>query len=86
MSRLWGWVAAAFAILGAALLYMMGQRDRAREQTKRAKVSLQASEASREVDVAARKARAQARTESAEVQREADTRPDDQRPTGSFRR
>lgn len=86
MSRLWGWIAAGIAILAAALLYMTGQRDKAREQAKQARVSLQASEASREVDAAARKAQEQARTESAEVQREADDRPDDRRPTGHLRR
>jgi len=86
MSRLWGWIAAAFAILAAALLYMRGQRDKAREHVKQARVNLQASEASREVDAAARKAQAQARTDSAEVQREADDRPDDRRPTGNLRR
>ncbi|MDI5890618.1 hypothetical protein [Halomonas rhizosphaerae] len=86
MSRLWGWIAAGFAILAAGLLYMTGQRDKAREQAKQARVSLQASQASREVDAAARKAQEQARTESAEVQREADDRPEGQRPSGHLRR
>lgn len=86
MTRVWAWLAAAIGILAAALLYMTGQRDKAKAQAKRARVNLQASEASREVDTAARKAQEQARTKTAEVQREADSRPDDRRPSGTFRR
>ena len=84
--RLWGWIAAGASLLVAALLLVMGQRDQARAKAKAAKVSLQASEASREVDAAARKAQAQARDSAQEVQREADDRPDDRRPTGHLRR
>ncbi|MGM0783885.1 MAG: hypothetical protein ACQEUM_07220 [Pseudomonadota bacterium] len=86
MSRLWGWIAAAFAVMAAALLYMTGQRDKAKEQAKQARVSLQASEAARDVDAAARKAQTQAREKTAEVQREDDDRPDDKRPSGNLRR
>ena len=86
LSRLWGWVVAAFAILGAALLYMVGQRNKARETAKRARVAVQTSEANREVDHAARKAQEAAREKSAEVQREADDRDSGTRPSGNLRR
>lgn len=86
MSRLWAWLVAALGILSAALLLMIGQRDRAREQAKAARVALQSSEIGREVDATARKAQQQARQETAEVQREADDRPDDRRPDGHLRR
>ena len=86
MTRVWAWLVAALGIITAALLYMTGQRNKAREQVKAARVNLQASEASREVDATARKAQEQARTKSAEVQREADERPDDRRPSGHLRR
>ena len=86
MSRVWAWLVAALGILAAALLLVMGQRDKAREQVKQAKVTLAASEMRREVDATARKAQEQARDKAQEVQREADERPDDRRPTGNLRR
>lgn len=86
MSRLWAWLVAALGFLAAALLLVMGQRDKAREQVKQAKVTLAASEMRREVDATARKAQEQARDKAQEVQREADERPDDRRPTGNLRR
>jgi len=86
LSRLWGWVVAAFAILGAALLYMVGQRNKARETAKRARVAVQASEANRDADAAARKAQEAARQQSQEVQREADERDSGTRPGGDLRR
>lgn len=86
MSRLWGWVVAAFAILGAALLYMVGQRDKARETAKRARVAVKTSEANRDADYAARKAQEASRAESQEVQREADERDSGTRPSGNLRR
>lgn len=86
MSRLWPWLIAGLGFLVAALLLVTGQRDKAREQLKSTRVALQSSEASREVDATARKAQQQAREESAEVQREADERPDDRRPDGHLRR
>lgn len=86
MNKLWSIIVAAFGLLGAALLYVAGQRDRAREKTKQARVALQVSEASREIDNTARKAQEQARQKAAETQREADERPTGTRPDGHFRR
>lgn len=86
MSKLWGWVVAAFGLLGAALLHVAGQRDRAKEAAARAKAEAKSREAVREAERAIDKARAEARTRSSEVQRESDSRPDDDRPTGHFRR
>jgi len=86
VTRVWAWLVAALGIITAALLYMTGQRDKAREQAKAARVNLQASEATREVDATARKAQEQARDSAQEVQREADERPDDRRPDGHLRR
>ena len=86
MNRLWGWIVAAFGLLGAALLVVVGQRDKAREKTKQARVALHASEANREVDNTARKAQTAAREQTKETQREAEERPADKRPSGHFRR
>jgi len=86
VSRLWGWVVAAFAILGSALLYMVGQRSKARETAKLARVAVQTSEANRKSDAAARKAQEAARAQSKEVQREADERDSGTRPSGNLRR
>jgi len=86
MNRLWGWIVAAFAILGAALLYMVGQRNKAHETANRARVAVKTSEANRSADHAARKAQEAAREQSEEVQREADERPSSKRPSGHLRR
>lgn len=86
MSRLWGWVVAAFTFLGAALLLVIGQRNKAREQVKRARVAAKTSEANREADAAARRAQEAARAQSAGVQREADERDSGTRPSGTLRR
>ena len=86
MSRLWSIVLAGLGLLIVGLLLVAGQRDRAREQLKSVQVALQSSEASREVDAAARKVQQQARDSAQEVQREADERPDDRRPSGHLRR
>ena len=86
MNRLWGWIVAAFAILGAALLHMTGQRNKARDAAKRARVAVQTSEANRQADHAARKAQEAARAKSEEVQNEADERDSGTRPSGDLRR
>lgn len=86
MSRLWGWIVAAFTFLGAALLLAIGQRNKARETAKRARVVVQTSEANREADAVARRAQESARAKSNEVQREADDRDSDTRPSGELRR
>lgn len=82
MSRLWGWVVAAFGMLGAALLYVAGQRNRAREAAARAKAEAKGREIVQEVERAIDNARAKAREQAAEIQSEHDkhkasgTRPD----------
>ena len=86
MSKLWGWVVAAFGMLGAALLYVAGQRDRAKEAASRAKAEAKGREIVQEVERAIDRARAQARTQSKETQREADDRSSGTRPSGHFRR
>lgn len=86
MSRLYGWIAAAFALMGAALLYVAGQRDRAKEAATRAKAEAQGRKAVQEAERTITRVKAQAREQSAEVQREQESRPTDQRPSGSFRR
>lgn len=72
MTRLWGWIAAAFGFLLAALLFVAGQRDRARETARRAQREAQAREAISDAERAVERARAQAREKSSEVQREHD--------------
>jgi hypothetical protein len=86
VSRLWGWVVAAFTFLGAALLLVIGQRNKARETAKRARVAFQTSEANREADAVARRAQESARARASEVQREADDRDSGTRPSGELRR
>lgn len=70
MSRLYGWIAAAFAVLGAALLYVAGQRDRAREATEVAKAKTQSVEKARKVEQRITEAKTRARTQAQEVERE----------------
>ena len=86
MTRLWAWLAAGVGLLLAALMLVIGQRDRAREKAKQARINLQSSEASRAVDATARKAQESARAQSQEVHREADKRDSGTRPSGEFRR
>lgn len=90
MSSLWakvtGFLVMVIGLLGAALLYTGGQRDRAKEAASRAKAEAKSKSAVLEVERAIDDVRAQVREKSAEKQREADQRPDGKRPTGSFRR
>lgn len=86
MARPWGWVAAAFGLLVAALLFVIGQRDRARETARRARHEAQAREAISDAERAVERARAQAREKASEVQHDADQRPSDSRPSGPLRR
>lgn len=82
MVRLWGFIAVAFALMGAALLYMTGQRDKAREVAAKARADAQLREALLEAERAIGNARAGVRNEASENQREQDiqkssgTRPD----------
>lgn len=89
-SNLWakaiGFLVMIIGLLGAALLYTGGQRDRAKEAASRAKAEAKSKSAVLEVERAIDTARANARTESQGVQREADKRPSTERPSGSFRR
>ncbi|QPI62423.1 hypothetical protein [Vreelandella venusta] len=89
-SNLWakiaGFLAMVIGLLGAALLYTSGQRDRAKEAASRAKAEAKSKSAVLEAERAIDDARAQVREKSNEVQREADNRPSTERPAGSFRR
>lgn len=89
MSNLWakitGFLVMVVGLLGAALLYTGGQRDRAKEAASRAKAEAKSKSAVLEVERAIDDVRAQVREKSAEKQREADKRPTGQRPSGSFR-
>lgn len=89
-SNLWakiaGFLAMIIGLLGAALLYAGGQRDRAKEAASRAKAEAKSKSAVLEAERSIDNARAQARQKSSEVQRESDGRPATERPTGHFRR
>lgn len=82
MSRLWSAIVMAFALMGAALLYMTGQRNKAQEMAAKARADAELREAIQEAERAIDSARAQARGEAIENQREqqiqesAGTRPD----------
>lgn len=86
MSRLWPIVLMVIGLLGAALLFVAGQRNRAREAAARARAEAKSREAVMEAERAIDNARAQAREKTEEVQREADDRPTGTRPTGNLRR
>lgn len=89
-STIWSKVAGALVmivgLLGAALLFVGGQRDRAKEAASRAKAEAKSKSAVLDAERAIDNAKAKAREQSNEVQREADDRPKGQRPTGSLRR
>ncbi len=74
MLKLWGWIAAGFGLLVAVLLYVIGQRDKARTKAKQVTTKHKVSEATRDAERTLDKARAQSRTRSAQVQREAQER------------
>ncbi len=71
-SKVAGALVAVIGLLGAALLYTSGQRDRAKEAASRAKAEVKSKSAVLEAERAIDNARAQARTESQGVQREND--------------
>jgi len=79
-------MAGIIAILGAALLFTSGQRDRAKEAAQDAKDGLRAVKETQSKERDIQDAQAEAREQSAEVQREHESRPADIRPTGTFRR
>ncbi|KTG25396.1 hypothetical protein AWR38_01095 [Idiomarina sp. WRN-38] len=85
-SKVAGALVAIIGLLGAALLYTSGQRDRAKEAVSRAKAEAKSKSAVIEAERAIDTARANARQESIEVQRNADDRPSGTRPSGNFRR
>lgn len=76
MSSLWakftGALVMIIGLLGAALLYTGGQRDRAKEAASRAKAEAKSKSAVLEAERAIDQARAEARESSQEVQREND--------------
>lgn len=84
--NLWGWVAAAFGFLGAALLFVMGQRDKAKQKAERATANAKGKHAALELERRTAEKQAAARRTSNEVKRENENRPDDKRPSGDFRR
>jgi len=86
LNKLWGWIAAAFGLLVALLLFVIGQRDKARAKADKVSIELQAREAMQDAERATSKAREQARSKAAEQQRNADERNEETRPTGTFRR
>jgi len=90
MSGIWakavGVLVMIIGMMGAALLLVSGQKDRAKEAARRAKAEAQSKSAVIDAERAIDTARAQAREQSAEVQREAENRPADKRPDGDFRR
>jgi len=73
-------------MMGAALLLVSGQKDRAKEAARRARAEAKSKSAVIDAERAIETARAQAREKSQGVQREAENRPADKRPTGTFRR
>lgn len=85
-SQLWGWIAAAFAALVAVMLFVVGQRDRAREKVEEAKGKAKAQSAARETEQGISEARQEAREHTSEVQHEDDERPSGKRPSGNLRR
>ena len=70
MSRIYGWIAAAFALMGAALLYVAGQRDRAREATEVAQARANNVKTARIAEQAIAQAKADAHIEAQEIERE----------------
>lgn len=89
-STIWSKVAGTLimiiGLLGAALLFVGGQRDRAKDAASRAKAEAKSKSAVLETERSIDNARALAREQSSEVQREADQRPKSQRPSGTLRR
>lgn len=75
-SNLWakaiGFLVMVIGLLGAALLFVGGQRDRAKEAASRAKAEAKSKSAVLEAERAINQARAKVRTESQGVQREND--------------
>jgi len=85
-SRLMLALGAAGSLLLALLLFVIGQRDRARAKVKEVRVQSATMEANREVDAAVERERAAARQNTEETRREHEDRPADRRPDGVFRR
>ena len=85
-SRLMLALGAAGSLLLALLLFVIGQRDRARAKVKEVRAQNATLEANREVDAAVERERAAARQKTKETRREHEDRPADRRPDGDFRR
>lgn len=86
LNRLWGWVAAGFGLLLAVLLFVMGQRDKAKQKTVEVKRKLNVEKINREAEQDISSAVKKAREASEETKREHQERPVGTRPSGSFRR
>lgn len=86
MTRLWAWLVAALGFMAAALLLVIGQRDRARQQARQAQAGWRAADAARDAEQTLDRAREAARRQAEEVRRDAEDRPDDHRPGGHLRR
>jgi len=90
MSGIWakavGVLVMIIGMMGAALLLVSGQKDRAKEAARRARAEAKSKSAVIDAERAIDTARAQAREKSQGVQREAENRPADKRPDGDFRR
>lgn len=79
-------IAGAFAVLVTVLGVLLKQRNSARKKADTAERKAQQVTAVREKERDIDQARASAREQSSEVQREADKRPPQKRPTGTLRR
>ena len=81
-----GVAVALFAILAGALGIVTKQRNHARDEAQDARLGESRERALREQETDIAESRQRAREDAANVQREANSRPSDERPTGSFRR
>lgn len=77
---------AAIGFLVAGLLFVVGQRDKARAKVKQVQVEKATVEANQALERTVSRVQADARKTSQETRREHEDRPDDRRPDGNFRR
>lgn len=81
MSRIWGWFMAALSLLVSVLLLVLGQRDKARQETVEARTELKGTQRTLEKERSIEQSRTQVRNEANEIQkandlhRSAGTRP-----------
>lgn len=77
---------AALGFLLAGLLFVIGQRDKARAKVKEVQTAKATVEANQELERTIHKVQAEARKQSQETRREHEERPAGKRPDGNFRR